>query len=59
MSILTADYSEIIAERKSRSDAEKLERPTSESKKRKFRDIENIMFIREMKSLKRANMTIG
>lgn len=59
MSILTADYSEVIAERKARSDAAKLDRPNSGTKARKFRDIENIMFIREMKSLKRANIEIG
>lgn len=59
MSILTADYSEIIEERKRNAEAIAKDRPVAPSKKSKWRDIENIMFIREMKSLKRANMAIG
>ena len=59
MSILTADYSEIIAERKRNAEAIAKDRPVAPSKKSRWRDIENKMFVLEMKALKRANMAIG
>jgi len=59
MSISTLDLNEINQERAARREALAVERPTTQSKKLKWRDIENIMFIREMKSLKRANMAVG
>ena len=59
MSILTADYTEIIEERKRNAEAIAKDRPVTPSKKSRWRDIENKMFVREMKSLKRANMAIG
>lgn len=59
MSILTADLIEINQERAARREATEAERPNTQSKKLKWRDIEEKMFVREMKSLKRANITIG
>lgn len=59
MSILTADLIEINQDRAARREALAAERPTTQSKKSKWRDIEDKMFVREMKSLKRANMAIG
>jgi hypothetical protein len=58
MSILTADYSELIDERRLRSEAAKKYRPTS-SVKRKWQEIEGKKADKEIKLLENGAIEIG
>jgi hypothetical protein len=59
MSILTADYSELIDERRLRSEAAKKERPTAGLKRLKWRDIEELQYKNELELLEKGNIEIG
>lgn len=59
MSILTADYSEIIAERKRNAEAIAKDRPVAPSKKSRWRDIEALQDRMALARLLRDDLAIG
>jgi hypothetical protein len=59
MSILTADYSELIDERRLRSEAAEKERPTAGLKRLKWREIEELIYDKEIELLEKGGVEIG
>ena len=59
MSMLTVDYSDIIKDRKLMRETAEKERPTSDVRKLKWREIERLQYKNALKLLKKGVIEIG
>ena len=59
MSMLTVDYSDIINDRKSMRETAEKERPTSDVRQLKWREIERLQYKNALKLLKKGVIEIG